>query len=164
MATDSKINRESLKTGLVGRYISGQKAGGAFDAYRSTSNTMLDAGNGSIQSTLSTINPGFQVAGPYPNKPKENFNNKYLKYSDNTLNGPVLTTGVNKTSTGWNGESSLQDALYTVDSGFKLQSAMMKTQLKDAASTNNGGDQSLQLSRYIKGFNSNKYTNSSFRR
>ena len=158
MATDSKINRESLKTGLVGRYISGQKAGGAFDAYRSTSNTMLDAGNGSIQSTLSTINPGFQVAGPYPNKPKENFNDKYLEYSDNTSNGPVLTTGVNKISTGWNGQSSIQDVLYTVDSGFKLQ--MMKTQLKDVA----GGDQSLQLSRYIKGFNSNKYTNSSFRR
>ena len=164
MTTDSKINRESLKTSLFGRYMSKQKAGGAFDAYRSTSNTMLDAGNGSIQSTLSTINPGFQVAGPYPNKPKENFNNKYLKYSDNTSNGPVLTTGVNKTSTGWNGESSLQDALYTVDSGFKLQSAMMKTQLKDVASTNNGGDQSLQLSRYIKGFNSNKYINGSFRR
>ena len=158
MATDSKINRESLKTGLVGRYISGQKAGGAFDAYRSTSNTMLDAGNGSIQSTLSTINPGFQVAGPYPNKPKENFNDKYLEYSDNTSNGPVLTTGVNKISTGWNGQASIQDVLYTVDSGFKLQ--MMKTQLKDVA----GGDQSLQLSRYIKGFNSNKYTNSSFRR
>ena len=164
MTTDSKINRESLKTGLVGRYISGQKAGGAFDAYRSTSNTMLDAGNGSIQSTLSTINPGFQVAGPYPNKPKENFNDKYMEYSDNTSNGPVLTTGVNKNSTGWNGESSLQDTLYTVDSGFKLQSAMMKTQLKDVASTNNGGDQSLQLSRYIKGFNSNKYINGSFRR
>ena len=158
MATDSKINRESLKMGLVGRYQSGQKAGGAFDAYRSTSNTMLDAGNGSIQSTLSTINPGFQVAGPYPNKPKENFNDKYLEYSDNTSNGPVLTTGVNKISTGWNGQSSIQDVLYTVDSGFKLQ--MMKTQLKDVA----GGDQSLQLSRYIKGFNSNKYTNSSFRR
>ena len=164
MATDSKINRESLKMGLAGRYQSGQKAGGAFDAYRSTSNTMLDAGNGSIQSTLSTINPGFQVAGPYPNKPKENFNDKYLEYSDNTSNGPVLTTGVNKISTGWNGQSSIQDVLYTVDSGFKLQSAMMKTQLKDVASTNNGGDQSLQLSRYIKGFNSNKYTNSSFRR
>ena len=151
MATDSKINRESLKMGLAGRYQSGQKAGGAFDAYRSTSNTMLDAGNGSIQSTLSTINPGFQVAGPYPNKPKENFNDKYLTYSDNTSNGPVLTTGVNKISTGWNGQSSIQDVLYTVDSGFKLQ--MMKTQLKDVA----GRDQSLQLSRYIKGFNSKKY-------
>ena len=151
MTTDSKINRESLKTSLFGRYMSKQKAGGAFDAYRSTSNTMLDAGNGSIQSTLSTINPGFQVAGPYPNKPKENFNDKYLTYSDNTSNGPVLTTGVNKISTGWNGQSSIQDVLYTVDSGFKLQ--MMKTQLKDVA----GRDQSLQLSRYIKGFNSKKY-------
>ena len=164
MATDSKINRESLKTNLEGRYLAKQKAGGAFDAYRSTFNTMLDAGNGSIQSTLLTINPGIQTPGPYPAKPKENFNKKALSYSDNTSNGPVLTTGVNKNSTGWNGESSLQDTLYTVDSGFKLQSAMMKTQLKDVASTNNGGDQSLQLSRYIKGFNSNKYTNSSFRR
>ena len=154
MATspDAKvIDRESLKNSLEDRYNSKQKAGGAFDAYRSTSNTMLDAGNGSIQSTLSTINPGFQVAGPYPNKPKENFNDKYLTYSDNTSNGPVLTTGVNKISTGWNGQASIQDVLYTVDSGFKLQ--MMKTQLKDVA----GGDQSLQLSRYIKGFNSKKY-------
>jgi hypothetical protein len=74
-----------------------------------------------------------------------------LTYSDNTSNGPVLNTGVNKISTGWNGQSSIQDVLYTVDSGFKLQ--MMKTQLKDVA----GGDQSLQLSRYIKGFNSKKY-------
>jgi hypothetical protein len=159
MATDSKINRESLKMGLAGRYQSGQKAGGAFDAYRSTSNTMLDAGNGSIQSTLSTINPGFQVAGPYPNKPEENFNNKYLKYSDNTSNGPVLTTGVNKISTNWNGQASLQDALYTKDPGFRLQTPLGASQFKDV-----GDQRSLELSRFVKGFNSNKYTNSSFRR
>ena len=160
MTTDSKINRESLKTSLFGRYMSKQKAGGAFDAYRSTSNTMLDAGNGSAQSTLSTINPGFQAVGPYPAKPEENFNEKYLNFSDKTANGPVLTSGVNKISTNWNGQSSLQDALYTVDSGFKTKMEIGRTQLKDVT----GGDQSLQLSRYIKGFNSNKYINGSFRR
>lgn len=71
------------KTGLQGRYLAKQKAGGAFDAYRwSTFNTMLDAGNGSIQSILLTINPGIQPVGPYPNKPKENFNGKALNYID----------------------------------------------------------------------------------
>jgi len=159
MALDTKNNRESLKTGLVGRYLSGQKAGGAFDAYRSTGNTMLDAGNGSIKSTLSTINPGFQVAGAYPNKPKENFNDKYLKYSDNTSNGPVLTTGVNKISTNWNGQASLQDALYTKDPGFRLNASFGATQFKDVA-----GQRSLELSRYVKGFNSDKYINGSFTR
>ena len=159
MATDSKINRESLKMGLVGRYQSGQKAGGAFDAYRATFNTMLDAGNGSIQSTVSTINPGFQAVGPYPNKPKENFNEKYLNYSDNTSNGPVLTTGVNKISTNWNGQASLQDALYTKDPGFRLQTPLGASQFKDV-----GDQRSLELSRFVKGFNSNKYTNGSFRR
>lgn len=83
MAHYTKINRESLTTTLEDRYLTKQPAGGAFDAYRSsTFNTMLDAGNGSIQSILLTINPGIQPVGPYPNIPKENFNEKALNYID----------------------------------------------------------------------------------
>ena len=162
---NSKINRTSIAKGLTDLYLSKASAGGAFSAYDAGSNTMIKgvtAPYGFTQKSVDyTVNPGFKV-NVTPGT--ENFNKKALNYSDKTSNGPVLTSGVNRISTNWNGQNSIQDSLYTVDPGFRLQSPTMKTQLKDAASTNAGGDQSLQLSRYIKGFNSTKYTNGSFRR
>jgi hypothetical protein len=101
-----------------------------------------------------TVDPGFKVG---VNTGTENFNGKALNYSDNTANGPVLTSGVNKISTNWNGQSSLQDALYTKDPGFRLKTTFGASQFKDVS-----GQRSLELSRYVKGFNSNKYTNGSF--
>jgi len=159
MATDSKINRESIHMGLIER-LRTQKAGGAFDARLAGTNTMklgVVAPHGfTIQSLDWTKEIGFKTFI----KPREtNFNKNAEDYSDNTSNGPVLTTGVNKISTNWNGQASLQDALYTKDPGFRLQTPLGASQFKDV-----GDQRSLELSRFVKGFNSNKYTNGSFRR
>jgi hypothetical protein len=153
----SKINRTSLFKGIGDLYLSKSPAGGAFSAYDAGSNTMIkgvQAPYGFTQKSVTwTIEPGFTPGAT------ENFNSKALNYSDNTANGPVLKSGVNKISTNWNGQASLQDALYTKDPGFRLQTPLGASQFKDV-----GTQRSLELSRYVKGFNSNKYTNGSFRR
>jgi hypothetical protein len=154
----SKINRTSLAKGLGDLYLSKSPAGGAFSAYDAGSNTMIkgvSAPYGFTQKSVDyTVNPGFKVGA---NTGTENFNSKALNYSDKTSNGPVLTSGVNKISTNWNGQASLQDALYTKDPGFRLKTTFGSSQFKDV-----DGQRSLELSRYVKGFNSNKYTNGSF--
>lgn len=156
----SKINRTSVFKGIGDLYLSKAPAGGAFSAYDAGSNTMIKgvtAPYGFTQkSRYYTVEPGFTVD---VTTGTENFNGKALNYSDNTVNGPVLKSGVNKISTNWNGQASIQDALYTKDPGFKLQTPLGVSQFKDVA-----GQRSLELSRYVKGFNSNKYTNGSFRR
>lgn len=156
----SKINRTSVYKGLANMYLSKVPAGGAFSTYDAGSNTMIKgvtAPYGFTQKSVDyTVNPGFKVG---VNTGTENFNSKALNYSDKTSNGPVLTTGVNKISTNWNGNASLQDALYTKDPGFRLQTSLGASQFKDVA-----GQRSLELSRYVKGFNDKKYTNGSFTR
>lgn len=156
----SKINRTSLFKGIGDLYLSKSPAGGAFSAYDAGTNTMIKgvtAPYGFTQKSVDyTVNPGFAVGA---NPGTENFNTKALNYSDKTSNGPVLKSGVNKISTNWNGQSSLQDALYTKDPGFRLQTPLGASQFKDV-----GDQRSLELSRFVKGFNSNKYTNGSFRR
>ena len=151
----SKINRTSLAKGLGDLYLSKAPAGGAFSAYDSGKNTMIKgvtAPYGFTQKSVEyTVEPGFTVGA------RPNFNDKALNYSDKTSNGPVLKTGVNKISTNWNGQASLQDALYTKDPGFRLKTTFGSSQFKDV-----DGQRSLELSRYVKGFNSNKYTNGSF--
>ena len=159
LASDtSKINRTSLSKGLANLYLSKTPAGGSFSTYDAGTNTMIQGVTtpyGFTQKSRDyTVSPGFKVG---VNTGTENFNGKALNYSDNTSNGPVLTSGVNKISTNWNGQASLQDALYTKDPGFRLKTPFGSTQFKDAS-----GQRSLELSRYVKGFNSNKYTNGSF--
>lgn len=169
MATlpDAKvIDRESNIKSLADRYNDSQKAGGTFDAYAATTNTMIQgavAPYGYTQkSRTSTIEPGFttKIANVVGGNglPGENFNEKALNYSD-TINGGVKKTGVDKISTNWNGQSSVSDALYTVDPGFKLRAIPQQTQLKDAVGTD-----SKQLSLYMKGFNNKKYMDGSFSR
>ncbi len=154
----SKINRTSVFKGIGDLYLSKAPAGGAFSAYDAGSNTMIKgvtAPYGFTQKSRDyTIEPGFTV-----NNNGRNFNDKALNFSDNTNNGPVLKTGVNKISTNWNGNSSLQDALYTKDPGFRLNTPLGNSQFKDV-----NGQRSLELSRYVKGFNSVKYINGSFYR
>ena len=156
----SKINRTSVFKGILDLYYSKAPAGGAFSAYDSGKNTMIKgvtAPYGFTQKSVEyTVEPGFTVGA---NNGKENFNGKALNYSDKTANGPVLKTGVTKISTNWNGNASLQDALYTKDPGFRLQTSLGASQFKDVA-----GQRSLELSRYVKGFNDKKYTNGSFTR
>jgi hypothetical protein len=156
----SKINRTSLAKGLGDLYLSKSPAGGAFSAYDAGSNTMIQGVStpyGFTQKSREyTVNPGFKVG---VTTGTNNFNGKALNYSDNTNNGPVLTSGVNKISTNWNGQASLQDALYTKEPGFRLKTTFGSSQFKDIS-----GQRSLELSRYVKGFNSNKYTNGSFGR
>jgi hypothetical protein len=156
----SKINRTSVFKGILDLYYSKAPAGGAFSAYDSGKNTMIKgvtAPYGFTQKSVEyTVEPGFGVGA---NTGTENFNSKALNYSDKTSNGPVLKTGVNKISTNWNGNASLQDALYTKDPGFRLQTSLGASQFKDVA-----GQRSLELSRYVKGFNDKKYTNGSFTR
>ncbi len=88
MATspDAKvIDRESNKMSLADRYLSTQKAGGAFDAYAATTNTMIlgvQAPFGFTQKSIDyTIQPGFTV-GQYGGSTGENFNQKALNYAD----------------------------------------------------------------------------------
>lgn len=156
----SKINRTSVYKGLANMYLSKVPAGGAFSTYDAGSNTMIKgvtAPYGFTQKSRDyTVEPGFKV---FANTGTENFNGEALNYSDKTANGPVLKSGVNKISTNWNGGASLQDALYTKDPGFRLKTPMGDSQFKDVS-----GQRSLELSRYVKGFNSNKYLNGSFTR
>ena len=156
----SKINRTSLAKGLGDLYLSKAQAGGAFSAYDAGNDTMLKGVSSPYGFTQKsrdyTVTPGFKVNSTTGT---ENFNVKALNYSDSTTNGPVLKSGVNKISTNWNGQSSLQDALYTKDPGFRLKTPMGASQFKDVS-----GQRSLELSRYVKGFNSNKYLNGSFTR
>ena len=169
MATlsDSKtVDRESVKKSLYDRYNALQNAGGAFDAYAATTNTSVlgtQSPFGFTQKSVDwTIRPGFEpkingvIGGA--GQPGENFNDKALNYGD-TINGGVKVNGVNKISTNWNGQSSLQDALYTTDAGFKLKMPQGITQFKDAT-----GENSKQLSIYMKGFNNTKYKDGSFTR
>jgi hypothetical protein len=93
MATspDAKvIDRESLKTSLIARYESKQKAGGAFNAYKSdaaTPGNMLEGLQGELgytqKSRAWTTEPGFKTRSQTM---QENFNEKALNYSD-TLPG-----------------------------------------------------------------------------
>ena len=63
----------------------------------------------------------------------------------------LKTTGTNRISIG----DSTFDSLLTVNKGFKLQMKQGETEFKDAAT----GDSSLQLSRYMGGFDNRKYSN-----
>ena len=78
------IDRESNKMSLADRYLATQKAGGAFDAYAATTNTMIlgaQAPFGFTQKSIDyTIQPGF-TTGLYGNS-GENFNQKALNYAD----------------------------------------------------------------------------------
>lgn len=162
MATspDSKtIDRESSKMSLADRYRAKQTAGGTFDAYNATTNTLTQATTapyGFAQKDVQyTDQNGFKTN---VTTGTENFNDSALNYSD-TINGGVKTDGVDKISTNWNGQSSLQDAKYTNDSGFKLKAPVGVTQFKDAT-----GGTSKQLSTYMQGFNNTKYTSGTFGR
>jgi hypothetical protein len=163
---EKKIDRKSIKTSLYDRYNALQNAGGAFDAYAATTNTSVlgtQAPFGFTQKSVDwTIRPGFEpkITGVIggASQPGENFNDKALNYGDK-INGGIKTDGVNKISTNWNGQSSLQDVKYTTDSGFKLKMPQGITQFKDAV-----GENSKQLSIYMKGFNNTKYTNGKFTR
>jgi hypothetical protein len=79
------IDRESNKMSLADRYLATQKAGGAFDAYAATTNTMIlgtQSPFGFTQKSLQyTIQPGFTV-GQYGGSTGENFNEKALNYAD----------------------------------------------------------------------------------
>ena len=162
--TDDKvIDRESSKMSLSDRYKAQQKAGGVFNAYKADLNTpgnVLDGLQGELgytqRSREFTTEPGFKTKSTPMSS--ENFNDNALNYSDN-INGGVKTNGVNKISTNWNGQNSLQDAKYTVDPGFKLKTNIGITQFKDAVGSN-----SKQLSTYMQGFNNTKYTNGKFSR
>jgi len=162
MATlsDSKIiDRESSNKSLADRYLSGQAAGGA---YQPVQKNVKTEGSNELSLGTSTFDTNWTVSKGFLTKVKigtENFNSKALNYSDNTKNGPVVTTGVNKIATNWNGGSSVKDSLYTVDPGFRTKTPLNATQFKDAI-----GTQSKQLSIYLKGFNSEKYINGKFSR
>lgn len=162
MATlsDSKIiDRESSNKSLADRYLSGQPAGGA---YQPVQKNVKTDGSNELSLGSSTFDTNWTVSKGFLTKVKtgtENFNSKALNYSDNTKNGPVITTGVNKISTNWNGGSSIKDSLYTIDPGFRTNTPLAATQFKDAV-----GAQSKQLSIYLKGFNSEKYINGKFSR
>lgn len=89
MATspDSKIiNRESQNKGLVDRYRSKEKAGGAFDAYGANQNNMLKGlGPGTVGSQKSqtlTVEPGFTTN--MFNAPRENFKESVLSNDNST--------------------------------------------------------------------------------
>lgn len=162
MATlsDSKIiDRESTNKGLADRYLSGQAAGGAYQPVQKNVKT----GNGTNELSVGvsdldikyTAEKGFKLKSTTGT---ENFNEKALNYSDG-INGGVKTIGSNKISTNWNGELAIQDAMYTIDQGFKLRSPLGQTQFKDAS-----GNQSKQMSLYLKGFNSDRYSNGKFTR
>lgn len=159
-STDAKIiDRESSKTSLADRYIAGQPAGGAYQPVQKNVKTQ---GSNELSLGGSTADRDWTVTKGFLTKVTpgtENFNKNALNYSDNTSLGPVLTTGVNKIATNWNGGSSIKDSLYTVDPGFVTNTTQGATQFKDAI-----GNQSRQLSLYLKGFNSNKYINGSFTR
>lgn len=164
MATtsDSKtIDRVSQNMGLADRYLKSSKAGGAFNAYDATSNTMIKGATSPFGFTKKsrdyTISPGFEpnITGVNAG---ENFNEKALNHSDK-INGGVKKEGSNKIATSWNGIAALQDKLYTVDEGFKLKMPLQQTQLKDAVGTT-----SKQLSLYMKGFNNIKYMDGKFTR
>jgi len=162
MATSSDakvIDRESSNMSLADRYLSGQPAGGAYQPVQKN----VQTGNGSNQLSVGTstfdakytTTKGFKLRA---NTGTENFNEKALNYSD-SINGGVKTDGVNKISVNWNGQGAVQDALYTVDQGFKLKAPIGQTQFKDAI-----GNQSKQLSLYTKGFNNKKYSDGRFTR
>lgn len=77
------IERTSLKKDLESRYKSGEKAGGAFDAYSATTNTAIlglqaPFGYTQLSQTL-TIEPGF-TTGMNTSR-KENFTDKTLNKS-----------------------------------------------------------------------------------
>lgn len=78
------IDRESNKMSIMARYLSKEKAGGAFDAYAAGTNTMIlgtQSPFGFTQKSRNyTIEPGFTV-GLYGNS-DENFNEKALNYAD----------------------------------------------------------------------------------
>jgi len=162
MATlsDSKIiDRESSNKSLADRYLSGQAAGGAYQPVQKNVKTQ---GSNELSLGGSTADRDWTVSKGFLTKVTtgtENFNKSALNYSDNTRNGPVITTGINKIATNWNGGSSIKDTLYTVDPGFRTNTPTGATQFKDAI-----GNQSKQLSIYLKGFNSNKYINGGFTR
>lgn len=162
MATlsDSKIiDRESSNKSLADRYLSGQAAGGAYQPVQKNVKTQ---GSNELSLGGSTADRDWTISKGFLTKVTtgtENFNNSALNYSDNTRLGPVITNGVNKIATNWNGGSSIKDSLYTVDPGFVTNTPAGATQFKDAT-----GNQSKQLSIYLKGFNSNKYINGKFTR
>jgi hypothetical protein len=159
-SSDSKvIDRESSNMSLADRYLSGQPAGGAYQPVQKN----VQTGNGSNQLSVGTSTADIQYTATKgfklrANTGTENFNDKALNYSD-TINGGVRTDGVNKISVNWNGQGAIQDALYTVDPGFKLKAPVGQTQFKDAI-----GNQSKQLSLYTKGFNNKKYSDGKFTR
>jgi hypothetical protein len=162
MATlsDSKtIDRESSNKSLADRYLSGQAAGGAYQPVQKNVKTgdgsnELSVGTSTFD-TKYTATKGFKL---HANNGTENFNQTALNYSD-TTNGGIRTDGVNKISVNWNGQGAVQDAMYTVDQGFKLKTPIGQTQFKDAI-----GNKSKQLSLYLKGFNSDRYSNAKFTR
>lgn len=157
-SSDSKvIERESSAKSLADRYLAGQPAGGAYNVQKNvkTTGTNEISLGGSTYDTTYTTSPGF-VLGTTTGT--ENFNEKSLNYSD-TLNGGVKTEGVNKISTNWNGNTSLKDSTYTIDSGFKIKAPLGQTQFRDAQ-----GAQSSNQSLYLKGFNSVKYVDGKFTR
>ena len=84
------INRESIVTNLETRYAK-QKAGGAFDAYAATTNTMIlgaQAPFGFTQKSLQyTIQPGFTTGLYIPNTG----NAPSLRISDLLLENNTIT-------------------------------------------------------------------------
>lgn len=68
----------------------------------------------------------------------------------------VKLNGSNEISLG----GSTFDTNYTVTKGFKIKQGTQQTEFKDAAN----GQQSLQQSLYLKGFNNQRYSNGGFTR
>jgi hypothetical protein len=68
----------------------------------------------------------------------------------------VKLQGSNEISVG----GSTSQTNYTVTNGFKIKQGILQTEFKDAVS----GQESLQQSLYLKGFNNQKYTSGGFTR
>lgn len=161
------ITRPSNQSSLVDYYNRREKAGGAGDAYRATTNNMIPPGDVSITSTTFTKEPGFTVAGAYPNKPwdgQSNFtegatgalnisSNGFLRIAGRVFSNQTI---VNSTSTTWDG-FSFNEGLFHTKVGFQQYTRPGDTEFKDAAGSNVGNLQSLQLSRFMSNFNNQKY-------
>lgn len=164
------LTRPSNQTSLVDYYNRREKAGGANDAYRATTNNMIPPGDVSLTSTTFTKEPGFTVAGAYPNKPwngQTNFtegqngavnisSNGFLRIAGKVFSNQAID---NSTSTTWDG-LSLKESLYQTNYGFKQLAQQGITEFADAAGANVGNLQSNQLSIFMSNFNSNRYGSS----
>jgi hypothetical protein len=171
------INRQSLNHSLASYYQSKVKAGGTYDAYRATGNTMVDGLDGvrgytqlsrdlTVEAGFttnieSTVNGGDPRAGA-----GENFNAKALNYADN-MNGrysrgyvayPGDYVSNPQAVDNMGAAPSLSDRYFTMTPGFVLDenSRIRITDFKDVGPANGFGP-SAQLSIFMRGFQNQPY-------